>query len=249
MLKALRKRIQITPATVIASLALVFAMTGGAYAAGRYVITSTKQISPKVLKSLKGANGKNGTNGAAGAQGPAGPTGPGGAAGAAGAKGETGTAGTDGTNGKEGKQGPPGPTEFTVLPPEQSEHGVWSFQDSPTPGESESRKSVPISFPIPLPKVIEASSQVHIVASGEGPQGCEKGTLEEPKAAPGNLCIYTGELSEAEFTGEFITNPENPSEPFTGQVGKSGAILHFIGTGEGASFAKGVWVVTAPAES
>jgi hypothetical protein len=34
----------LNPAMVIAMLALVFAMTGGAYAAGRYVITSTGQI-------------------------------------------------------------------------------------------------------------------------------------------------------------------------------------------------------------
>ena len=72
MLSALRKRLHLTPGTVIATLALVFAMTGGAYAAGKYVITSTKQISPKVLKSLKGATGKAGATGATGATGPAG---------------------------------------------------------------------------------------------------------------------------------------------------------------------------------
>jgi hypothetical protein len=37
----------------VAALALVFAMSGGAYAASRYVITSTKQISLEVLESLK----------------------------------------------------------------------------------------------------------------------------------------------------------------------------------------------------
>jgi hypothetical protein len=60
------------------------------------VITSTKQISPKVLKSLQGkagAAGKpgaNGTNGAPGATGPGGPQGP---------------AGSNGENGKEGAAG------------------------------------------------------------------------------------------------------------------------------------------------
>jgi hypothetical protein len=39
------------------TLALVFAMSGGAYAARRFVITSTKQIKPSVLKSLSGIDG------------------------------------------------------------------------------------------------------------------------------------------------------------------------------------------------
>jgi hypothetical protein len=76
-----------TYANVTATLALVFAMSGGALAASHYVITSTKQISPKVVKALKGQNGT------AGAAGPAGP------AGAAGAAGKEGPAGKDGPAG------------------------------------------------------------------------------------------------------------------------------------------------------
>jgi hypothetical protein len=74
-------------ANVAATLALFFAMTGGALAAHHYLITSTKQISPKVVKALKGKTGK------------AGPTGPQGIAGKDGAAGK---------EGKEGKEGPPG---------------------------------------------------------------------------------------------------------------------------------------------
>jgi hypothetical protein len=48
MLSKLRRRL--TYANVAVTLALVFAMSGGAYAASRYVITSIKQISPKVVK-------------------------------------------------------------------------------------------------------------------------------------------------------------------------------------------------------
>ncbi|HTD58778.1 MAG TPA: hypothetical protein VK672_07775 [Solirubrobacteraceae bacterium] len=88
MFSALRKRL--TYANVAMTLALVFAMTGGAYAANKYPITSTKQISPKVLKALKGATGKNGANGANGATGATGPGGPAGANGT----------GTPGSNGK-----------------------------------------------------------------------------------------------------------------------------------------------------
>ena len=82
MFSAMRRRI--SPATVLAGLALVFAMSGGAYAAKKYLITSTKQISPSVLKQLQGKAGSGGAPGAAGAQGaqgPAGPAGPGGSRG------------------------------------------------------------------------------------------------------------------------------------------------------------------------
>ena len=51
-------------ANVIATLALVFAMSGGALAANHYLINSTKQINPKVLKKLKGnSQGKTGATG------------------------------------------------------------------------------------------------------------------------------------------------------------------------------------------
>lgn len=63
----MRKRL--TYANVAATLALVFAMSGGALAAKHYLITSTKQISPKVLKKLKGKTGKTGVTGKEGAQG------------------------------------------------------------------------------------------------------------------------------------------------------------------------------------
>jgi hypothetical protein len=101
-----RIRRRITYANVAMTLALVFAMSGGAYAASKYLITSTKQISPKVLKALKGKTGTNGTNGingmngAAGAQGPQGAKGDTGGAGSPGAKGDTGGAGSPGTPGK-----------------------------------------------------------------------------------------------------------------------------------------------------
>jgi hypothetical protein len=91
-----RIRKHLTYANVAMTLALVFAMSGGAYAASKYVITSTKQISPKVLKSFKGVNDKTGAKGAAGP------------AGAAGATGPTGPAGKDGANGANGAKGEKG---------------------------------------------------------------------------------------------------------------------------------------------
>jgi hypothetical protein len=54
---------------VIASVALVFSMTGTGIAAGHYLITSTSQIKPSVLRALRGQPGPQGPAGAQGATG------------------------------------------------------------------------------------------------------------------------------------------------------------------------------------
>jgi len=77
-------------ANIVATLALLFAMSGGALAANHYLISSTKQIKPGVLKKLRGASGKVGP---VGAQGPVGLVGPSGAAGGPGPKGDQGVPG------------------------------------------------------------------------------------------------------------------------------------------------------------
>jgi hypothetical protein len=74
-------------ANVAATLALVLSMSGGALAAKHYLINSTKQINPKVLKKLKGKAGKPGAAGLPGAAGPTGPAGPTGKEGPTGAAG------------------------------------------------------------------------------------------------------------------------------------------------------------------
>ena len=78
--------------TVIACLALFFAIGGSAIAARHYLVTSKSQISPKVLKALKGNVGPTGPAGANGSQGPAGAQGPQGPLGPPGVKGEPGPA-------------------------------------------------------------------------------------------------------------------------------------------------------------
>jgi hypothetical protein len=77
----------ISYANIVATMALVFAMGGTAIAAKHYLITSTKQIRPSVLKSLTGRAGLKGTTGA---------------------QGVPGTPGKEGTAGKEGKEGAQG---------------------------------------------------------------------------------------------------------------------------------------------
>jgi hypothetical protein len=63
----LRRHLSYT--NVVATMALVFAMGGSAIAAKHYLISSTSQINPKVLKKLSGKAGPRGLTGATGATG------------------------------------------------------------------------------------------------------------------------------------------------------------------------------------
>lgn len=186
MFSALRTRMSY--ANVVATFALVFAMSGGALAASRYLVTSTKQIKPSVLAQLKG---KAGANGAAGATGPQGPAGPAGGQGPAGARGENGTAGTNGSNGQSVTSkaiptssatcGHLGGTELTsasgtehvcngqtgftsTLPEGKTETGTWAVRDEKDAG---SNVIVPISFPIPLAKGLPGGGGCSVTHRGE----------------------------------------------------------------------------------
>jgi hypothetical protein len=138
-------------ANVAATLALVFAMTGGAYALNTHGGSSggrgPNPTSALAAKSKAKAKAKAPARGPAGPQGKIGPAGPAGPAGAQGAKGENGTAGTNGTDGtdgtngtngepgkegKAGKEGKEGKTGFTkTLPAGATETGVWSVSGGP----------------------------------------------------------------------------------------------------------------------
>jgi hypothetical protein len=91
MFTAVRRHISY--ANVAATLALVFSMSGGALAAKHYLISSTKQINPKVLNRLRGRSGARGATGATGSQGAQGKEGP------------RGVAGLNGVNGANGANG------------------------------------------------------------------------------------------------------------------------------------------------
>ena len=92
-------------ANVVSTLALVLAMSGGALAASRYLINSTKQISPRVLKQLRGARGETGASGRTGATGASGVEGKAGAEGEPGPEGKPGGTGKEGSEGREGREG------------------------------------------------------------------------------------------------------------------------------------------------
>jgi hypothetical protein len=251
----LRRRF--TYSDVVATLALVFAMSGGALAASKFLITSTKQIKPSVLASLKG---KAGANGAAGAQGPTGPAGPAGGVGPQGPAGTPGTNGEPGPEGKEGKAGKNGTsgkdgspwTANGTLPVGSTETGVWTISETAGKGKEATEAlgltipSTTISFPVPLATSIPMT-KVRVFAGFNPaiPAGCTATILEEEsvtnlKAESGNLCIWIKAGVGINLTNFLVGNIERGESG----AGVGGARLTvYPGVPEG-SHAEGTWAVT-----
>jgi hypothetical protein len=268
-----RVKPHLTPSTAIAIVALVFAVTGGAFAAtggnggsGAKASASVtplahaakKKAAPKSTRGPAGPKGATGATGATGPAGPAGPTGPAGATGPAGTNGTNGvgTEGKEGKQGEPGKQGPkgaPGPegvcsTSNCVLPPETTETGSWALGEYPEGVATGTYLYTALSFPIPLNTSL-ASTHVHYIekdgnehGKGVPPTECgtPAGSAEDPKASPGNLCVY--EIHNIEHMT--FTRLDKSGAEVEG-ASTAGAILVMQG-GEAAS-AWGTWAVTAPA--
>jgi hypothetical protein len=262
MFRGVRSRM--TYANVVVTLALVFAMSGGAYAASKFLITSTKQIKPSVLKSLTGKAGKAGPPGSQGATGPAGPQGP------AGPKGDNGSNGSNGANGKgvvlgaagshcanggnsieiEGQSNPQyicngknGQTGFTrTLPKGQTETGSIAWGKVPYPGFDKALQ--PISFNIPLENNIPLSNVI-VFTGTTIPAHCkgvaQPEVLENLEADEGYMCIWWFKVTGASPSEILVSDPENVEFAGTGRYGAS-LELHGL---ESASVGSGVWAVTA----
>jgi hypothetical protein len=269
MFSAIRKRMHVSPATMIASLALVFAMSGGAYAASKYVITSSKQIKPSVLKSLQGKAGPAGPAGpagaagvgAAGAQGAQGAQGPQGPAGTNGEKGEKGATGTTGTSvtSKEVKIGEAacnkeGGSEFTAGASKTTAcNGKTGFTETLPSGSTEKGAwgTTPyaatageiaidtISFGIPL----ATAPEPHYLKVGETLSGHCTGTAEAPTAVAGNLCVYAGIEAPNREQLAIVSAGNGSAAP---GAGKTGALILVSSTNGGEAQFWGTWAVTAP---
>jgi hypothetical protein len=238
-----------TAGLVVAVIALVAALTGGAYAASGGLSGKQKKEVEKIAKKLAGkpgaagTNGTNGTNGAPGSKGDAG---------APGTNGKDGAPGKNGANGAPGAPGDPGPFVAQV-PSGKSLNGFWS---AAAPGNFSDAQAT-LSFPFP---VSPAPTLVYIEKSGEtglevkptgfafpaGVLGEEEvealcpGTVDDPTAEPGFVCVYTGteQLMEKDTVGGFLAGKANPT--------KYGASIPFVGSSETEpGFVSGTWAATA----
>lgn len=209
---------------VIAVFALVFAMAGGAYAAKKYVITSTGQIKPSVLKALKGGTGPAGAVGAKGDPGAAGPTG---------------QAGPKGDAGQTGATGAPWPAGG-VLPSGATETGAWAATV-----DAGGLTWTGISFNVPLAAPLDNTHIFEIQEGATPPEKCDDGVApppgpSNPEADPGYICVY---VSFFEKAGGIVGGIYNPGLGSVG-AGETGAAILLQNPAGGAAL--GTWAVTAP---
>jgi hypothetical protein len=254
------------PGLTVAVIALVFALVGGAFAASGGLTGKQKKEVIKIAKQYAGKPGPAGAQGSPGAKGDKGDTGSQGPEGKPGEKGKDGKDGTSvvvspepkGANCAEGgskfvagvtttfacngKEGSPW-TAGGVLPPKATETGTFSVQgSSEDPGDVNGLFTT-ISFPIPLKEPIDAA-HIKLLPQFPVPAECN-GTVENPKAQPGYLCIYQG----GESAGTFRERVEPPGSLFSEELsgtGTSGARLRFEPPTEEFAFANGSFAVTAP---
>jgi len=230
--------------SVIAVVALVFAMLGGAYAASGGLTAKQKKEVKAIAKSFQGT-------GPAGPAGPAGAAGPAGPAGAKGDKGDTGSAGGTGPagksvvigetapgcgvpngktievagepatkqnicNGQEGEEGSPW-TAGGVLPHEKTEAGAWAISSSGANFFSFRVAVAGLSFPLPLPAELDGAHVYVVLANGNTGEGT--GDLENGSAEVKNLTTTGGAFK----VGAPITATGIP--PGTTVVANSGGTL------------------------
>jgi hypothetical protein len=139
---ALRRRQRASLLTVVAVLVCAL-FAGGAWAASRYLITSTGQIKPSVLAKLE-TPGRRGPQGEPGAAGPSGATGAAGTVGAAGARGAAGAPGASGAPGATGPGGVTGPAGAGAL---STAYGAFPNSVDFTPTASAPTTAVSILLP------------------------------------------------------------------------------------------------------
>jgi hypothetical protein len=224
---------QLGPAGLaIAVVALIAALAGTAVAAKSVF---TKKQEKQIVKIAKKYAGKNGTNGTNGAPGPAG------------AKGDQ---GPKGDSGPEGEAGSPW-TAGGMLPSQATETGTWTFGQS-VPGES--NYFLPLSFPIPLSAPLEGQSHVHyinaagkeVIGGNEVTSSACLGSVTEPEATPGDLCVYETFAFNVSVKSESIADPSVFKEgTFPVGAGRTGATL-VVGSTSTTAVAAGTFAVTAP---
>ncbi len=207
-----------SPALAVATLALVLALGGGAYAAvgggsetivacfhhkggGLYIAHRCARGDKHGLRwNVTGQPGPKGAQGGQGAQ------------------------------GAQGVQGNPAAYP-TVLPSGHTETGAFAVRF--TAAAASDSGDAEVSFPLPLSIAPTPADNL------DDPSACP-GTVTAPTATAGNFCFYLGQIHNVStiHTADPSGNPD--------VMGTIGGLLTISSTAAGDTIYRGTWAVTAP---
>jgi hypothetical protein len=209
---------------VVACIALVFAMTGAGYAAGMLGpnTVGTKQLKKNAVISSKVKNGSLLKADFKAGQLPAGPQGP---------------QGPQGSQGIQGTQGPAGPFP-DPLPAGKTVRGNWSVWAHSVPAGLYVVSAIEFGF-----RLASAPTPNYLNAGAPATANCP-GSVTNPQAAPGQLCVY--ESSSSNATQRRTCDPETALCLFASS-NREGLGVAINATATGTVWAIGSWAVTAPA--
>jgi hypothetical protein len=153
-------------------------------------------------------------------------------------------AGPKGATGATGASGPAGAL-LDTLPSGRTLRGSYSFSGFSSGGAAASQYDTApadgqISFQIPL----AGAPAVEIIAKGGAPTGTCPGSVTDPLASRGRLCVYESSISDNDGLSAF-----SPATGVHDVATRFGAGLFVTGPGGPASVhrtSKGSWAVTSP---
>jgi hypothetical protein len=160
----------------------------------------------------------------------------------AGQRGPTGPQGSQGVQGLKGDTGDPGPFP-TTLPPGKTLSGVFGLYGVGHVDNGVEMASHDISFTYPL----ASAPVVGVVRLGAAspPPECS-GTVAEPTAPPGWLCVYEGRAQNKRIGA--YPGVSAPGSGFTPSASRYGARISTQGQATGTGWfywSEGTWAVTA----
>lgn len=239
---------------VLGTLALVLIIAAGATGQGRGLITGgdirngsvtsadikdrtilARDLRRSLLNSLRGRRGPRGAAGPTGFAGPAGPTGPAGAKGDKGDKGDAGASALASVPSGQTIRGAVG-GDFHAFDSTASDFGVDVTLPMPAPvGLGDDDVTVVDNF------WQDGGGQTAPTSADESEIACSTapGTLDNPTAPPGKVCIY--------ITGaDHAFNVEGFSVRFGTEESRFGFKLKWDASQVGDTFVDAVWAYTAP---
>jgi hypothetical protein len=149
--------------------------------------------------------------------------------------------GPQGPKGDQGVQGPPGdPGPFVnAVPPGSTLRGTWVVADTAAAAGEASESSVEFPF------ALASAPTVHFIGDATSPPAECPGSVSDPQAAAGHLCVYQSTV-HVNVTGTAIFNPLVDTASGAAKSSRFGFSMRTTSSGNGALRTTGSWAVTAP---